>query len=225
MPNNGALTHERREEAWAMTTRTSTVDELVTTREAAWRTGVSKATVIGWIKAGKLPATREGRGYLVRPAEVGTTQAVAHLGIVVPEWRADPAHAGARLRALREAAGLSQLQLAARSRLTHEAISRVELGQRAPQAATIRALAQALEVEPAQFVGYSPLGLALLTTAEAARQLTVPMGRVSTWLRTGKIEGRKVSGQWRVLAITLTELERSGRLRGESRRLDPRFRG
>jgi hypothetical protein len=44
-------------------------------------------------------------------------------------------------------------------------------------------------------------------------------------VKQGLLEGRKVSGQWRVPAIAVMELARSGRLRGRSRRLDPRYRG
>jgi transcriptional regulator with XRE-family HTH domain len=72
---------------------------------------------------------------------------------VIRAWRRNRSRAGARLRSLRLAAGLTQLELAARSGITHEAISRLELGNRAPRAETIRCLAAALGVEPAEFVG------------------------------------------------------------------------
>jgi transcriptional regulator with XRE-family HTH domain len=144
---------------------------------------------------------------------------------VVPAWRQHRRRAGKRLRALREAAGLSQLQLAAASGLTHEAISNLETGKRAPYAATVITLAQALEVEPEWFVSRERGGLTTLTVAEAAARLDVPTGRVQTWLRQGLLAGCKVSGQWRVLAVVVAELARSGRLRGQSRRLDPRYRG
>ena len=61
--------------------------------------------------------------------------------------------------------------------------------------------------------------------AEAAARLRVPAGRVQTWLREGKLAGVKVSGQWRVPVSAVRDLARSGRLRGRSRRLDPRYRG
>ena len=65
----------------------------------------------------------------------------------------------------------------------------------------------------------------MLSVAEAASRLDVPVGRVQTWLKQGHLAGTKVSGQWRVPAIVVAELERSERLRGRSRRLDPRYRG
>ena len=63
-------------------------------------------------------------------------------------WRRDRRGAGHRLRAVREAAGLSQLALSAASGVTNDTISRLELGRRAPQADTIERLARALGVEP-----------------------------------------------------------------------------
>jgi excisionase family DNA binding protein len=188
-------------------------------------TGLSRSTISGWITVGKLPAVRiAGRRY-VTPEHLFATQVTAHLGAVVPAWRKDPAHAGRRLRALREAAGLTQIQLAAASGLTHEQISRLETGRYAPYADTVRTLAQALGVDPERFVGREAIGLTMLTTAEAAFRLDVPIGRVQTWLKQGELPGVKVSGQWRVPAVAVAELGRSGRLRGESRRLDPRYHG
>ena len=64
-----------------------------------------------------------------------------------------------------------------------------------------------------------------MTVAEAASRLDVPSSRVRTWLHQGELPGVKVSGQWRVPAIAVMELERSDRLRGRSRRLDPRYHG
>jgi excisionase family DNA binding protein len=126
---------------------------------------------------------------------------------------------------VREAAGLSQIQLGARSGLTHEAISRLETGRVGVAAETVRRLAAALHVAPDQFVTREPIGLTLLTTTEAALRLEVPIDRVREWAREGRLPGTKVSGQWRVPAVAVTELVRSGRLRGRSRRLDPRYRG
>ena len=198
---------------------------LLPVSEAARQVGVSRFTVGSWITQGLLPAVRiDGRRY-VSSAELAAVQARAHLGTVIPAWRQDPQRAGSRLRALREAAGLTQLQLAAASGLTHEAISNLETGKRAPYAATVRQLAQALGVAPERFVDPDPVGLRTLTVAEAAAQLDVPAGRVQTWLKQGHLPGTKASGQWRVLAVVVAELERSDRLRGRSRRLDPRFRG
>src|SRR5215217_5170636 len=197
---------------------------LLSVTAAAQRAGVSPWTVGGWITAGKLPTVRiAGRRY-VRPADLAETQIRAHVGNVVPAWRQNRRRAGKRLRALREAAGLNQLQLAAASGLTHEAISRLETGKRSPHATTVRALAQALGVAPERFIRHERGGLTLLTVAEAAHRLDVPGGRVRTWLKEGLLAGSKVSGQWRVPAVVVTELGRSDRLRGRSRRLDPRYR-
>jgi hypothetical protein len=89
----------------------------------------------------------------------------------------------------------------------------------------VSALARALRVDPEQFISREPVGLTLLTAAEAAAHLEVPVTRVQTWLNQGQVAGTKVSRQWRVPAVLVAELERSGRLRGRYRRLDPRYRG
>ena len=62
-----------------------------------------------------------------------------------------------------------------------------------------------------------------MTTDAVARWLEVPRARVQLWLRSGKLPGVKVSGQWRVPLDAVLELERRDRLRGRSRRLDPRY--
>lgn len=54
-----------------------------------------------------------------------------------------------RLRALRRAAGLTQAQVAARSGVTQETISRIERGCHPPQETTLRQVAQVLAVPPA----------------------------------------------------------------------------
>jgi excisionase family DNA binding protein len=198
--------------------------KLLTVMEAAQRAEVSRSTIGGWITNGQLPAVRfNGRRY-VRAEDLAATRAQAHVGQVVPAWRQNRTHAGKRLRAIREAAGLNQIQLAAASGLTHEAISNLETGKRSPHATTVRALAQALGVAPEHFIRRERGGLTLLTVAEAAYRLDVPAGRVRTWLKEGLLAGSKVSGQWRVPAVVVTELGRSDRLRGRSRRLDPRYR-
>ena len=199
--------------------------DLLTVSEAARQADVFRSIVASSILHGWLPAVLiEGIRH-VRPDDLAATQARVHLGNVVPAWRQHPEHAGKRLRVLREAAGWSQLQLAATSGLTHEAISRLELGRLSASAESVRKLAQALDVDPEQFVSHEPLGLRTLTVAEAASWLEVPAGRVRRWLKEGLLAGEKVSGQWRVLAIVVAELDRSERLRGRSRRLDPRYRG
>jgi excisionase family DNA binding protein len=197
---------------------------LLTVTEAAERLGLSRWTIGGWIGRGLLPAIMVGGRRRVQPADLAATQAVQHAGAVVPAWRRERRRAGWRLRQLREAADLTQLELAARSGLTHEAISNLERGRRAPLATTVRARAQALGVDPTAFITGTATD-AGLTTAEAAARLGVPVGRVQTWLLTGQLQGWKVSGQWRVARQSVAALEASGRLRGRSRRLDPRFRG
>jgi excisionase family DNA binding protein len=198
---------------------------LLTVAEAAQRSGVSRHTISSWVTRGQLPALRiAGRRYIRLP-DLAAAQALVHAGKVVPAWRQDRRRAGKRLRALREAAGLTQLQLSAASGLTHEAISRLEAGRWTPYAETVRALARALRIEPQRFVERDPIGLTMVTVAEAAARLDVPADRVRKWLAAGVLGGTKISGQWRVPAVVVAELERSGRLRGRSRRLDPRYRG
>jgi excisionase family DNA binding protein len=197
---------------------------LLTTTEAAQRVGVSYYTVRGWIISGALPTVRINGRQRIRPADLTTAQATAHLGTVVPAWRQDRRHAGSCLRMLREAAGLTQLELAAASGLRHETLSRLELGQQAASAESVRALAHALRVTPERFVSRDPGGVTMLPVAEAAARLGVPVKRLRTWLKAGVLAGSKVSRQWRVPAIAVAELGRSGRLRGRSRRLAPRSR-
>ena len=197
----------------------------LTVAAAAALAGVSRHTVSGWIAGGRLPAAPVGGRLRVRAADLAAAQAAAHAGGVVPAWRRDRRRAGARLRALREAAGLTQLELAAAAGLSHEAVSRLELGRRAPQAGSVHKLARALGVEPALFVGLEVIAALGLPVVEAAGLLGVPAGRVRKRLAAGTLAGAKVSGQWRVPATAVAELLASGRLRGRSRRLDPRYRG
>jgi excisionase family DNA binding protein len=198
---------------------------LLTPAQAAQALDVSLWTIKDWIRRGELPAGHRGHRRLIAPADLAAVHARLYLDGVVPAWHQERQRCGQRLRALREARGLSQLDLAAVSGLTHEAISRWELGHKAPNADTVRALAQALHVAPEQFVGDAPIGLSELSVREAARQLGIPTKRAGRWVREGVLPGRKVSGQWRVLAVAVRELGGSGRLRGQSLRLDPRYRG
>lgn len=200
-------------------------DDVVSASQAAAWAGVSRSVIGYWIRRGRVPTIRRGNQNYVHLADVAAAQAAAHAGEVVPLWREDKLRAGQRLRALREGAGLSQLSLAAASGLTHEAISRMEHGAWAPNGATVRQLAEALGVAPERFVSYDELGLQMLTAAEAAYRLDIPLGRFRRWLRQDVIAAGKVSGHWRIPAIAVAELGRSGRLRGESRRLDPRYPG
>src|SRR5215216_4687136 len=199
--------------------------DLLTVSAAAQRTGLPRTIVSSWITTGQLPAVRINGRRHVKAEDLVVTQARAHEGEVVPAWRQNRKRAGKRLRAIREEAGLNQIQLAAASGLTHEAISRLETGRCWPYAETVRKLARALDVEPEVFIAREKTGLTLMTVAEAASRLGVPAGRVQTWLRNGQVSGTKVSGEWRVPSVVIAELARSGRLRGRSGRLDPRFRG
>jgi excisionase family DNA binding protein len=140
-------------------------------------------------------------------------------------WRRDPRRAGLHLRALREQAGLTQLELEAASGLSHEAISLLERGHRAPLADSVRKLARALGVAPEQFVGEEAVAPVGVSVTEAAAVLGVPATRVRDWLVAGKLAGTKISGQWRVPVTAVTALAGSERLRGRSHRLDPRYRG
>ena len=189
--------------------------DLLTVTAAAERTGLPRTVISSWITTGQLPAVRINGRRHIREEDLAETQARAHEG----------KRAGKRLRAIREEAGLNQIQLAAASGLTHEAISRLETGRCWPYAETVRKLARALGVEPERFIARDKTGLSLMTVAEAASRLGVPAGRVQTWLRKGQVAGTKVSGEWRVPSVVIAELARSGRLRGRSGRLDPRFRG
>lgn len=77
---------------------------------------------------------------------------------VVQAWRRSRLASGARLRAIRERAEMSQLALSQASGITNDTICRIELGRRAPQAATIARLAKALDVPPERFVTDEPNG-------------------------------------------------------------------
>src|SRR5215218_7390513 len=155
--------------------------DLLTVSTAAQRTGLPRTVVSSWITTGQLPAVRINGRRHVKAEDLAATQARAHEGEVVPVWRENRKRAGKRLRAIRETGGLNQIQLAAASGLTHEAISRLETGRCWPYAETVRKLAKALNVEPDRFISSDKTGLSLLTVAEAASRLGVPAARVQTW--------------------------------------------
>lgn len=190
----------------------------LTRKQAAVLAGVSTPTIVSWQKSGHLhqPFTTEA---------VLAAQQTVHVGDVVPRWRADQVRAGQRLRALREQAGFNQQQLGTRVGITHEALSNLELGKLAASGSTVRQLSQALGVAPERFVDDTPIGLEMLTTKQVAQRLDVTEWRIRYWLKQGVLPATKAGGQWRVPAIAVAELDRSGRLRGRSRRLDPRYRG
>src|SRR5918998_4471787 len=174
-----------------------TPTDLLTVSAAAQRSGLPRTIISSWITTGQLPAVRVNGRRHVRVQDVVATQAHAHEGEVVPAWRQNRRRAGKRLRAIREAAVLNQIQLAAASGLTHEAISRLETGKCWPYAETVRKLAGALGVEPERFVARDKTGLSLMTVAEAASRLGGPAGRGEKWVRKGEGARTKVSGEWR----------------------------
>lgn len=77
-----------------------------------------------------------------------------------------PLDVGKKIRALREAKGLSQGDVERRSGLLRSYISRVEGGYTAPSLATLNKFAKALDVEPYQL---------LMNHAEKARPVTAPL--------------------------------------------------
>jgi transcriptional regulator with XRE-family HTH domain len=113
---------------------------------------------------------------------------------VVVAWRRNRSRAAARLRSLREAAGLTQLDLAANSGVTHETISRLELARRGPRAETVRRLAAALDVAPADLTATiapaepepTPSGH-WLTADEAAAALDRTPFDVRRLIRAGRL--------------------------------------
>src|SRR5262245_55867195 len=64
----------------------------------------------------------------------------------------DPSWFGPRLKELREAAGLTQPELAQRAGLNRFGIAKLEQGVTRPHWDTVVALCQALAVDPAQFM-------------------------------------------------------------------------
>jgi transcriptional regulator with XRE-family HTH domain len=59
---------------------------------------------------------------------------------------------GKRLKALREAKGLSQAALATRAKIAREYVNRLEAGRQDPSLSTLTALAKALAVPLAELV-------------------------------------------------------------------------
>jgi transcriptional regulator with XRE-family HTH domain len=91
-----------------------------------------------------------------------------------------------QLRAVREAAGLTQEQLATRSGVTQETISRLERGSHTPQARTLQRLADALGIPPNQILTVEPaaevtlcadLGMLPRSSAEFRERLAAAIDR------------------------------------------------
>ncbi len=61
--------------------------------------------------------------------------------------------AGARMRALRESLGLSQLELSRRSGIAQESLSRIETGRRDPRLGTLQRLARGMGLSLDQLMG------------------------------------------------------------------------
>ena len=121
--------------------RATPAEGLLTSIEAAQYAGVSRPTVTGWMTRNQHPTVPgNGRRY-VQSADLAAIPTVTYVSAVVPAGRQDRQHAGKRLRALREAAGLGQLPVAAAGGLTQEATSRLERGQHDASAAAVRAMA------------------------------------------------------------------------------------
>ena len=144
----------------------------------------------------------------------GIWAAGEELGAAVMAWRRDRRAAGLRLRAAREAAGLSQLDLAAATGVAHETLSRLELGGRSPTTRTLAALARALGAAPATLAAGEPAE-EWLTAREAAAVLGVDERAVRRRIDWGWLPAEKVAGRWRIPAAAV------GGLRPEARRRWP----
>ena len=94
-----------------------------------------------------------------------------------------------------------------------------------PLAPTVHQLSQALGVAPERFVDDTPSGSSCSPPRKWDNASMCRQGGCGTGCGRGCLPGVKVGGEWRVPAIAVAELDRSGRLRGASRRLDPRYRG
>jgi transcriptional regulator with XRE-family HTH domain len=85
---------------------------------------------------------------------------------------------GARLRRLREAAGLTQEELASRAGLSSDAVSRLECGQRKhPYPHTVRALANTLDLsedERDALIASAPKRAGMIFTPPAGREDPAP---------------------------------------------------
>ncbi len=201
-------------------------EALLTVRQAAALLGIPRYTVRRWIQQGILPSIRVKRRWLITAADLLEAQQRQHAGALIARWQCDPPRAGARLRLLREDRGLSQGHLARMAGLSTAALSILEQGHRAPRITTLHRLAQALAITPDDLVADAPLGESTtMSASDAASYLGVPLQRVRTWVGAGILPGQKLSRSWRIPRTAVVDLARSDRLRGTSRRLNPRARG
>lgn len=200
--------------------------DLLTVKQAAELLGIPRYTIRRWIRRGILPSVRIKRRWLITPGDLVAARQRRHAGDAIARWQCDPRRAGARLRQKREAAGLSQLQLATMVGLSNAALSILEQGHRAPRITSMHRLAQALDTTVDDFVAGTPLGdPATMSAADAATYLGVPVQRIRNWVGAGILPGQKISRSWHIPRTAVMDLERSGRLSGASRRVDARARG
>ena len=112
---------------------------------------------------------------------------------------------GARLRRLREAAGLTQEELASRAGLSSDAVSRLERGQRKhPYPHTVRSLADALELSEEErdaLIAVAPKRIGMIFTPPTAREDPAP---------TLPMLPTPLIGRERNVAAVRSLLERSG---------------
>jgi transcriptional regulator with XRE-family HTH domain len=109
---------------------------------------------------------------------------------------------GAKLKALRESAGLTQQELAARAGMHKLGVAKLEQGLREPTWATVQALAKALGLTCLDFVAEE---------GEAARQTPATMGRPRARPAEGNgpAEAKRPHGRPRK-APAVAQAERSG---------------
>jgi excisionase family DNA binding protein len=145
----------------------------LTVTEAAQQAEVPRGVVEGWIVNGHLPAVLVDGLRRVRPEDLAAVQEQTLAGVILT-WRHDRQHFGRRLRSLRETAGFTRRDLAAASGVSPDTVSRIEAGQYAPYAETVRRLARGLQLEPEQFVSGEPVGetMRLLASGETSAGTT-----------------------------------------------------
>ena len=133
---------------------------------------------------------------------------------------------GARIRAAREARGMSMSELARAARLSPGAVSRIEHGEREPGSGTLAAIARALGVELGELMdGPRAPGLALVwaTAAPEARAgLDQPAPEPDqTVLQAIQALAQRMpyippGGRQRILAVIMALLDGDGRHPGPS---------